>query len=1164
VQLSSTGIGNSVTQPAGTTDSGGVASGSISSTVAEGKTITVTLNPGPSQIVLSSQPLLTFVGDSSNLSASQSSASASPETGLVADGSDASSITVTVRDGNGNPVAGQTVQISSNGTGNSITQPVSPTDANGTASASMASTTAETKTITVTLNPGPSQVVLSDQPTVNFDGDPSNLSAGLSTAVASPSSGLLANGSDSSTITVTVLDGNDNPVAGQSVQIASDGSNNTIIQSGLSDASGVASGTIASTTAETKTITVTINPGPSQVVLTQQPTVGFVGDASSISASNSSAVASPSSGISADGLASSTITVTVRDNNGNPIPGQTVQLSATGSGNAITQPVAITDANGVTSGSLTSTVAEIKTISAVVNPGPSQVMVDQQPRIAFDSLLDLDDGRLIYGESTVAAAHQRDWLAGSSTWGAEGSTAGGATEILWTQNRISPIGWFGDNWTRRKQISVQASMVSGVTDLQNFPLLVSLDDADLAAAALANGDDLLFTAANGTTKLAHEIESYAAGILVAWVKLPILSAAEDTSIYLYYGNSGASNQENAAAVWSEDYAAVWHLGGSYSGTPGEVIDSSGSGNHGQAGTAPTQSTGRIGMGQDFESGSAQYLQVDHGGALDFAGAGSQFTISAWLRPESLGAWQAIFSKGAASPFDQWLGLDNTIPGIPGFELDSSILAANSTLSAGAWTHLAFTWDHVDMRVHLNGVLDGSSLGRALDLSDSSDTSFIGAMNAGAGDPLDGILDELRISSLVRSSEWLATEHANQSDPSSFYSLGSEEDFASDAGEELMAVLSDTGAGSSLDYFSGSNGSWSLDWNSTDLAQTEADKRGFALVYEDASGEALAVYSNDSSTPRFRTRTGGTWSSAQPLPINDGAGHNPDPNTGTVLWVELASRPGTDEIALLYLDANRDLIALIWDGAQWLTNTVAVLETAMKINASSGELSNRNFDLAYVEQSGQLMTAWSRESTTGFWYSTREAGSSSWSTASHVSNAPNGGIVHFVDLAAEPQGSRIAGAFFDMGDGTERLGLATWDGSSWLNPGEYDSQTRNVNDSAIGDFFGAVAWVGTSGKAICVYSDNNSGEIDWASWTSGAGWAIETDIPIAGKGFTESVLLHSYRGQDRILLLISDSANDLWSASYDGSSWTLENSGAALETDLSGIDSRPFSFSLKRH
>jgi hypothetical protein len=42
----------------------------------------------------------------------------------------------------------------------------------------------------------------------------------------------------------------------------------------------VTTGTIRSTVAETKTITVTVNPGPSQIVLTMQPTVTFVATSS--------------------------------------------------------------------------------------------------------------------------------------------------------------------------------------------------------------------------------------------------------------------------------------------------------------------------------------------------------------------------------------------------------------------------------------------------------------------------------------------------------------------------------------------------------------------------------------------------------------------------------------------------------------------------------------------------------------------------------------------------------------------------------------------------------------------------------------------------------------------------------------------------------------------
>jgi hypothetical protein len=36
---------------------------------------------------------------------------------------------------------------------------------------------------------------------------------------------------------------------------------------------------------------------------------------------------------------------------------------------------------------------------------------------------------------------------------------------------------------------------------------------------------------------------------------------------------------------------------------------------------------------------------------------------------------------------------------------------------------------------------------------------------------DGLLDEVRISTTVRSADWVATEYNNQSSPSTFYTVG---------------------------------------------------------------------------------------------------------------------------------------------------------------------------------------------------------------------------------------------------------------------------------------------------------------------------------------------------------------------------------------------------------
>jgi YD repeat-containing protein len=140
-------------------------------------------------------------------------------------------------------------------------------------------------------------------------------------------------------------------------------------------------------------------------------------------------------------------------------------------------------------------------------------------------------------------------------------------------------GWYS-GWGYRKEIVIQAAAVSGAHS--NFPALVRrAADADLAARAQDDGDDLVFTDANGV-KLDHEIERFngATGELVAWVRIPTLSSAANTTIYLYYGNPSATNQQNRAGVWDANYAGVWHLGNGYSTAAGFYQDSTGNGNHG--------------------------------------------------------------------------------------------------------------------------------------------------------------------------------------------------------------------------------------------------------------------------------------------------------------------------------------------------------------------------------------------------------------------------------------------------------------------------------------------------------------------------------------------------------------------------------------------------------
>jgi hypothetical protein len=84
------------------------------------------------------------------------------------------------------------------------------------------------------------------------------------------------------------------------------------------------------------------------------------------SGSRSSVTAAPSLITASSGESESTITVTVRDDFGNPVSDATVTLSATGTGNTLTAS-GTTDTDGHMTGTFRSTAAETKTISARVD-----------------------------------------------------------------------------------------------------------------------------------------------------------------------------------------------------------------------------------------------------------------------------------------------------------------------------------------------------------------------------------------------------------------------------------------------------------------------------------------------------------------------------------------------------------------------------------------------------------------------------------------------------------------------------------------------------------------------------------------------------------------------------------------------------------------------------
>ena len=194
------------------------------------------------------------------VSASLSTLTASP-TSLTA-GSAPTTITVTAKDANGQPVSGATIQLSASGTGNTLTQPPAPSDANGVATGTLSSTVAETKTVSAKVN----GTAIKSTAMVNVT--PGPVSASQSTIAAAPPTILPATGT--STIIVTAKDANGNSISGATVVLATTGSAALTQPADTTAANGVATGTLSSPVEVIVLVSATINGTPiTQTALVQ-------------------------------------------------------------------------------------------------------------------------------------------------------------------------------------------------------------------------------------------------------------------------------------------------------------------------------------------------------------------------------------------------------------------------------------------------------------------------------------------------------------------------------------------------------------------------------------------------------------------------------------------------------------------------------------------------------------------------------------------------------------------------------------------------------------------------------------------------------------------------------------------------------------------------------
>jgi beta-glucanase (GH16 family) len=323
--------------------------------------------------------------------------------------------------------------------------------------------------------------------------------------------------------------------------------------------------------------------------------------------------------------------------------------------------------------------------------------------------------------------------------------------------------------------------------LTNFPALVvlgtNIPGFNHGTFLSPVGADLRFTMAEGATPLNYEIEQWnPAGNSFVWVQVPRFT--NNVSILARWGDaldagvfSGATN----GSTWSGGYLGVWHL----DETDGPHYDSALNYPTSRVVTASQQ-----GIATGIAGGCDQFNGVGDYVSLPDLGNHPVVTVECWSAfdtPPS-GSYHGLVSSDPWSSGICHFRCNSNLQVVAAINGGSTLTSAAGALAAGQWFYSGYVAAGTDagaFRLFLNG--DMVATGTATANNNLTDVNL--AREYTSGRYFNGRLDEVRISNVARSTNWLWATWQNLASHATFSSYGPAELIAPDAPELASPVLS---------------------------------------------------------------------------------------------------------------------------------------------------------------------------------------------------------------------------------------------------------------------------------------------------------------------------------------------------------------------------------------
>lgn len=331
--------------------------------------------------------------------------------------------------------------------------------------------------------------------------------------------------------------------------------------------------------------------------------------------------------------------------------------------------------------------------------------------------------------------------------------------------------------------------------------------------------------------------------------------------------------------------------------------------------------------------------------------------------------------------------------------------------------------------------------------------------------------------------------------------------------------------------------------------TTADVQKADLAYSHKSGNALAVWSDNSRRPLFTVWNGSYWS--RPRAINDTAVSDIGSLSliGTnIETVQLASRTNnSDEIALLLTDSNDDSEVVIWNGTGFYCQSP-------RLSTSLGTTNVQKADLDYEDMSGDLFVA-SITTATQFNITTKAA-----DTCTFVSNTLTVLNAVWMDVSAQPGTDNVM-LVGSTGGATDDMNAQVWRGDAWGNTSAEDTSVYAAA-AAPNQFFSA-AWAGLK-AGLVVYSDAANTAVDWFHFnTTSMAWqgtpATDfTPTPAFSTTGESNIKAYSFMDENKTIAFFKDANlthKKIWAKIFDAetNTWADTESGQPLVWNASATN-----------